>query len=328
MTAHLSPLPTQSHFRRIGLIGRVGKKSVLATLNELITLLKTWGFEIVIDTSTAGIDGILIDFSHTDESHITIVPRTRLGEYCDLVIVVGGDGSILQAGAVMAGTGVPVLGVNRGRLGFLADINPEQLESQLAQVLSGQYHSDERFLLHMQVLGKNHEGQTQVFHESFALNDVVLHAGKSVHTIDFQLKINDVDVYRQHADGLIVSTPTGSTAYSLSAGGPIIHPSLNAICLAPMHPHTLSSRPIIVADTSKISITIHKDNRTLPMVSSDGGASVPLDSDQMLLITKHDKSLILLHPIGVDFYQACRTKLNWSLYSEEFALEMMDADDD
>ncbi|STY99781.1 Probable inorganic polyphosphate/ATP-NAD kinase [Moraxella lacunata] len=310
----------KSHFKRIGLMGRAGKKSITATLNELINLLSGWGLEITIDTSTASIDGIHIDFDR-DDSSIKIVPRGRMGEHCDLVMVVGGDGSILQAGSVLAGTGVPVLGVNRGRLGFLADINPERLETELSEVFAGEYHTDERFLLKMQVLGRDDDGNTQVFHESYALNDVVLHAGKSVHTIDFKLQIDDIDVYRQHADGLIVATPTGSTAYSLSAGGPIIHPSLDAICLAPMHPHTLSSRPIVVAGTSKITIKIHKDNRTQPMVSSDGEASVPLDNDQTLLITKHNKSLILLHPLDVDFYQACRTKLNWSLYTEEFSLK-------
>lgn len=310
----------KSHFKRIGLMGRAGKKSITTTLNELINLLSEWGLEITIDTSTASIDGIHIDFNR-DDNPIKILPRGRMGEHCDLVMVVGGDGSILQAGSVLAGTGVPVLGVNRGRLGFLADINPERLGMELSEVFAGEYHTDERFLLKMQVLGRDDDGNTQVFHESHALNDVVLHAGKSVHTIDFKLQIDDIDVYRQHADGLIVATPTGSTAYSLSAGGPIIHPSLDAICLAPMHPHTLSSRPIVVAGTSKITIKIHKDNRTQPMVSSDGEASVPLDNDQTLLITKHDKSLILLHPLDVDFYQACRTKLNWSLYTEEFSLK-------
>lgn len=309
----------KSHFKRIGLMGRAGKKSITTTLNDLIELLLRWGLEITIDTSTASIEGIQIDFNQ-DDSPIKIVPRSRMGEHCDLVMVVGGDGSILQTGALLAGTGVPVLGVNRGRLGFLADINPERLEAELSEVFAGEYHTDERFLLKMQVLGQGDEGGMQVFHESYALNDVVLHAGRSVHTIDFKLQIDGIDVYRQHADGLIVATPTGSTAYSLSAGGPIIHPSLDAICLAPMHPHTLSSRPIVVSGTSKITIKIHKDNRTQPMVSSDGGASVPLDNDQTLLITKHDKSLILLHPLDVDFYQACRTKLNWSLYTEEFSL--------
>ena len=311
---------TRSHFKKIGLIGRAGKKSITTTLNQLIELLHRWNLLTIIDTSTASIEGILIDFNHTDEHHIKIVPRWRMGEYCDLVIVVGGDGSILQAGSLLAGTGVPVLGINRGRLGFLADVNPDKLEEQLLQILQGNYHTDERFLLKMQILGQDDYDKPCVFHESFALNDVVLHAGKSVHTIDFNLKIDNVAVYRQHADGLIISTPTGSTAYSLSAGGPIIHPNLDAICLAPMHPHTLSRRPIVVTGTSKISININKDNRTQPMVSSDGEASVPLKSDQTLLITKHDKSLILLHPIGIDFYQACRTKLNWSLYSEEFSL--------
>lgn len=312
--------PQKSHFKRIGLMGRAGKKSIITTLNDLIALLLCWGLDIVIDTSTASIEGVHI---HSDQASDTIkvIPRSRMGEHCDLMIVVGGDGSILQAGSLLAGTGVPVLGVNRGRLGFLADVNPDQLEVELSEIFLGEFHADKRFLLKMQILGHTHDGSPHVFHESYALNDVVLHAGKSVHTIDFKLQIDDIDVYRQHADGLIVATPTGSTAYSLSAGGPIIHPSLDAICLAPMHPHTLSSRPIVVSGTSKIAIKVHKDNRTQPMVSADGEASVPLDSNQTLLITKHDKSFTLLHPLDVDFYQACRTKLNWSLYSEEFSLD-------
>lgn len=155
-------MPENSHFKRIGLIGRAGKKSVVTTLNQVIDLLRYWDLATVIDTSTASIEGILIDFNHTDENHIKIVPRQRMGEYCDLVIVVGGDGSILQAGAVMAGTGVPVLGINRGRLGFLADVNPDKLEEQLSDILSGQYHTDERFLLRMRVLGQDDDDESKL----------------------------------------------------------------------------------------------------------------------------------------------------------------------
>lgn len=161
----------------------------------------------------------------------------------------------------------------------------------------------------------------KIIHQDMALNDVVLHAGKSVHMIDFQLKIDGLDVYRQHSDGLIVATPTGSTAYALSGGGPIIHPSLDAICLVPMHPHTLSSRPIVVSDKSEIMIRIHKDNRTQPMVSADGKPSVALEQHHRLFIRKHPDKLTLLHPPGFDFYEACRTKLNWNVHAEEFSLD-------
>lgn len=323
MSNFINNHPKRPQFRRIGLMGRAGKSSVVETLNELIGLLNARQLSVVIDTETAAIDGILIDFDKIDGVMLKIVPRQKMGEHCDLVIVVGGDGSMLQAASVMAGTDVPVLGINRGRLGFLADINPEDVSEKVGQVLDGQYWLVERFLLKFRIVQNDEQGNPtdEVIHEDVALNDIVLHAGKSVHTIDFKLKINQHDVYRQHADGLIVATPTGSTAYALSAGGPIIHPTLDAICLVPMHPHTLSSRPLVVAGSCQIAINIHKDNRTQPMVGADGKASAPLENDQTLLIAKHDKTLLLLHPDSYSFYEACRTKLNWNLYSEEFALD-------
>lgn len=323
MSNFINNHPKRPPFRRIGVMGRAGKASIVETLNELITLLKGRDLSIIIDTETAAIEGMSIDFDQIDGVRLKIVPRQKMGEHCDLVIVVGGDGSMLQAASVMAGTDVPVLGINRGRLGFLADVNPDELTEKVGQVLDGQYWLVERFLLKFRIVQNDEQGSPtdEVIHEDVALNDIVLHAGKSVHTIDFKLKINQHDVYRQHADGLIVATPTGSTAYALSAGGPIIHPTLDAICLVPMHPHTLSSRPLVVAGSSQIAINIHKDNRTQPMVGADGKASAPLDNDQTLLIAKHDKTLLLLHPPSYSFYEACRTKLNWNLYTEEFALK-------
>lgn len=297
-------------FYTIGLLGRAGKASVQKTLTDLLALLIDHHYQVVVNDETAK---LLFGAGGSDE--MLILPIDEMAKRCDLVIVVGGDGSILQASGVMATTGTPILGVNRGRLGFLADVNPERLTEQVMQVLSGAYEYDERVLLAMQIGDKK-----TVIHQDTALNDVVLHAGKSVHTIDFQLRIDGIDVYRQHADGLIVSTPTGSTAYNLSAGGPIVYPTLSTICLAPMYPHTLSSRPILVSDASVIEIKVHKDNRTQPMVSSDGRTSTPLYPNQVLTITKYPHKLTLLHPVGFDFYEACRTKLNWNLYSDEFSL--------
>lgn len=323
MSNFINNHPKRPQFRRIGLMGRAGKTSVVETLNQLIGLMNERALSVVIDTETAAIDGMLIDFDKIDGVTLKIVPRQKMGEHCDLVIVVGGDGSMLQAASVMAGTDVPVLGINRGRLGFLADVNPDELIEKVSQVLDGQYWLVERFLIKFQIVQNDDHGNptNEVIHEDVALNDIVLHAGKSVHTIDFKLRINNQDVYRQHADGLIVATPTGSTAYALSAGGPIIHPTLDAICLVPMHPHTLSSRPLVVAGSSRIAINIHRDNRTQPMVGADGKASAPLENDQTLLIAKHDKTLLLLHPDSYSFYEACRTKLSWNLFSEEFSLD-------
>lgn len=302
-------------FQRIGLIGRAGKASVQSTLCQLSELLLTKGYDVQLSTEVA----TLLTSTNTCQrvKNCPVQDEIALAKACDLLIVVGGDGSILQSAhsVAQANTDVAILGINRGRLGFLADIRPDELADKVLAVLGGAYELDERFMLAMQIV----ENGT-VIHQDVALNDIVLHAGKSVHTIDYQLVIDGVAVYRHHADGLIVATPTGSTAYSLSAGGPIVHPSIPAICLAPMHPHTLSSRPILVSDNSLIELKIHKDNRTQPMVSADGKNSVPLNAEQTLIIKKSPKTLTLLHPVGFDFYGACRTKLNWSLYPEEFSL--------
>ena len=179
-------------------------------------------------------------------------------------------------------------------------------------MLKGDLQLDRRFLLEMEVRSNN-----QTIYDAIALNDVVLHSGRSVHMIDFELNIDGQYVYRQHSDGLIVSTPTGSTAYALSGGGPILHPSMDAIALVPMHPHTLSSRPIVVGGHSEIKIQI-RENRVLPMVSADGQHSISLNVGDSLHIRKHPFKLILLHPPGYDFYMACRTKLGWNQDFDSF----------
>jgi NAD+ kinase len=216
------------------------------------------------------------------------------------------DGSLLHAARALVKYNIPVIGVNRGRLGFLTDIKPTEVIFKLDQVLKGEFQLERRFLLELEIRSKG-----EIIHDAIALNDVVLHSGKSVHMIDFELNIDGQYVYRQHSDGLIVSTPTGSTAYALSGGGPIVHPSMDAIVLVPMHPHTLSSRPIVVGGHSEIKLVIRK-NRVMPMVSADGQHSISLNVGDTVHIRKHPFKLQLLHPPGYDFYMACRTKLGWN----------------
>lgn len=292
-----------TNFRNIGLIGRPGKSSVVDTLCLLYNHLLEKGLHPIFDEDTAH----LMPFDT-----VQIVSRVLLGEACDLVIVVGGDGSLLQAARALVRYKTPVIGINRGRLGFLTDVSPHEALYKLDQVLLGDYQIDRRFLLQLEVRSVNH-----VKYEAIALNDIVLHAGKSVHMIDFELSIDGHYVYRQHSDGLIVSTPTGSTAYALSAGGPIMYPTMDAVVIVPMHPHTLSSRPIVVGGESEIKIQI-RDNRVLPMVSADGQTSVSLQIGDWLHIRKYPFKLSLLHPPGYDFYAACRTKLGWNQDFDKF----------
>lgn len=287
----------QKSFRNIGLIGRPGKSSVVDTLNTLHQFLLERGLRPIFDQETA-------ELHHFGD--VQTSSRTLLGQVVDLVVVVGGDGSLLHAARALAKYNVPVVGVNRGRLGFLTDISPSEVLHKFAQVLDGDYVLDQRFLLEMEVRSKR-----QTVYREIALNDIVLHSGKSVHMIDFELHIDGAYVYRQHSDGLIVASPTGSTAYALSGGGPIVHPNMDAIVLVPMHPHTLSSRPIVVGGQSEIKILI-RDNRVLPMVSPDGQSSVSLQVGDTLHIRKHPFKLTLLHPPSYNFYAACRTKLRWN----------------
>ncbi len=283
------------HFRNIGLIGRPGNLAVADTLTQVHHFLEQRGLHVIYDEDTAALLGNTV---------VQRCSRAVMGEACDLVIVVGGDGSMLHAARELVRFGTPVLGINRGRLGFLTDVAPDQLNDKLAAVLSGDYVEDTRFLLAAQV----RRGATRG-HEMLALNDIILHTGKTVHMIEFELYVEGQFVYRLRSDGLIVTTPTGSTAYALSGGGPILHPRLDAIGLVPMHPHTLSSRPIVVDGSSEIKILLLSD--IPPVVSADGQPGQSLAPGDWLYVRKHPFKLRLLHPPGHDFYEACRTKLGW-----------------
>lgn len=285
-------------FKTIGLIGRLGSAKVVDTLKRLIRFLDGHGYDIVIEDRTAT---VLLDHGLREAS------REALGEICDLAIVVGGDGSLLGAGRAMCRTGTPVLGVNRGRLGFLTDISPNELEERVGEVLAGHYEAEERFLLDAEVYRDG-----ALVGAADALNDVVMHPGKAVRMIEFELFIDGHFVYSQRSDGLIIATPTGSTAYALSGGGPIMHPKLEAITLVPMFPHTLSSRPIVVDAASEIRIHIGETNEAYPHVSCDGQTRVVSKPDDVLYIRRKPERLILLHPHGYNYYAVCRSKLGWS----------------
>jgi NAD+ kinase len=206
----------------------------------------------------------------------------------------------------MARHGTPVLGINRGSLGFLTDIRPDELEVKVSEVLAGRYLLESRFLLEAHVRrGLESIGQSD------ALNDVVLHPGKSTRMIEFEMFIDGQFVCSQKADGLIVSTPTGSTAYALSAGGPIMHPKLDAIVIVPMYPHTLSSRPIVVDGNSELKVVVASDMQIYPLVSCDGQNHFTCAPGDTLTIRKKAQKLQLIHPLEHNYYEVCRTKLGW-----------------
>ena len=284
-------------FKRIGLVGRPNHSGVVDSLSRLFAFLSEKDVEIVLDDVTAG----LIENPGVNEC-----TREELSSRCDLVIVVGGDGSMLNVAKFIASDQVPVIGINRGKLGFLTDVLPNEIETNIANVLNGNYSVEKRFLL--DVVARR--GTTE-HNLGAALNDVVLHPGKAAQMIEFELFIDDKFVYSQESDGLIVATPTGSTAYALSAGGPIMHPHLNAVVLVPMYPHALSSRPIVIDGDSEIRLVVAAKESLEPQLSCDGEVKYTAVAGDEFLVTKKSVPLQLIHPPKHSFYQACRSKLGW-----------------
>lgn len=287
-----------SEFSCIGLIGRLGSDAVAYSLKRLVAYLNTRNIKVLLDSETGAV---------VPDASVTRVRREQLPSLCDLVIVVGGDGSLLGTARLMAGTDVPLLGINRGRLGFLTDISPDDIEAKVGEVLDGAYESEERFLVQATV--RRHG---KVMGQSLALNDVVLHPGQFIRMIDFELHIDGNFVYQQSSDGLIISTPTGSTAYALSGGGPIMHPSLDALVVVPMNPHTLSSRPIVVSGNSDIRLVVGEQRDVHPHVTCDGQAHIVTQTGDEVQIIKSPNRLKLVHPTGHHFYEVCRSKLGWA----------------
>lgn len=295
-----------SHFSRVGLIGRPGSEAAYYSLQRLIFFLQKCGVELFMDDETAATAPV---------TKVPQMPREQLASHCDLIIVVGGDGSLLSTARSMCHTGVPLLGVNRGRLGFLTDVLPDEIEDKVGSVLNGEFTSEWRFLLDCTVMRDDH-----VIGTGSALNDVVLHPGQFIRMIDFELYIDNEFVYRQRSDGLIISTPTGSTAYSLSVGGPLMHPQLDAIVVVPLNPHNLSSRPIVAQGDAEIRIIVGDQRDISPHVTCDGQTHVVTTEGDTIIVRKKPEKLQLVHPRGHDFYEVCRTKLGWASHGGGYVL--------
>ena len=287
---------TSTRFKKIGIFGRLEGDTIVETLSRLISLLDRQGCETRVEHALTIVAG----------KGVAAATREEIAAGSDLIIVIGGDGTLLGAARDVAASGKPVLGINRGRLGFLTDIKPRELEERVIEVLNGDYVEETRNLIQVKLLR-----QDQEITRSVAMNDIVLHPGQSIRMIEFELTIDSQFVYSQRSDGLIVSTPTGSTAYALSAGGPIMHPRLNALVLVPMFPHTLTSRPLVVDGDREIRIRIGNNNDLLPQVSCDAQSHFDTRQGDELLITKLPHSLQLLHPSQYNYYETCRTKLGW-----------------
>lgn len=287
------------NFQSIGIIGKPSDPIISQTLAVLCNYLKQHHYIVFIDYDSAR-------FVNCPKS-ITACSIDALARHCDLVIAVGGDGTFLSAARAIAEYDIPLIGVNLGRLGFLTDISPNELPDKLHRILQGYYKEEKRSILRAKIIRDN-----QVIHEETAVNEVVIHRWVTPSMIEIVTTIDKQFLNSQRSDGLIVSTPTGSTAYSLSAGGPILYPSLNALVLVPLNPHTLSNRPIVIHDTAEIEISFCQTKQINALVTCDH-IEIPevLISDK-ILIKKEEKPIRILHPEGHDFFHILRNKLNWS----------------
>ena len=280
-------------FKRASIYSSSGQKRADKIAYQIIEILENLGVEVYVTESLSDIE---VNKKYIKKDNY-IIKNT------DILISIGGDGSLLSSARKYGNHGIPVLGINLGNLGFLTDIKPEELTNSLIDVFNGQYENEERFFIESIIDDSKSK--------NIALNELVIHSGSVAQLIEYELSIDKKFVFRQKADGLIISSPTGSTAYSLSGGGPIIHPDVKAISIVPMFPHSLSSSPLVINQNCKIKIEIIEGDD--PLLSLDSHNSIPLKKGDIVEVRKADKLLNLIHPIGHDYYSACRDKLGWSM---------------
>lgn len=283
-------------FKTVGLIGKPHHKETQATLKKLFQWLRKHKVPTLLEQRVAQETKIKAEAYDINE----------LAQHIDLAIVIGGDGNMLGAARVLSRYNVGVLGINRGNLGFLTDVLPDDFERPLKEILQGNFKREKRFLLETNI---SHHGQLKS--TSAAMNETVIHAGKVAHMMEFEVYIDDEFMYSQRADGLIVSTPTGSTAYALSAGGTIVSPTMNAIMLIPMFPHTLAARPILIDGHSTVKVITAPDPHSQQQVSCDGQIDLPIVSGDEITISQSPHQLQLIHPENYQYFEALRSKLGW-----------------
>lgn len=288
---------TQKTFKRVVLYARQERENhaVMETLQQVFMHLRKH-HEVLLDS----------DAAQGCDLGIPVLPRAELDSQQDLLLVVGGDGSLLSAAQIAIQYDIAVVGINRGYLGFLTDISPNDFTQQLDQVLQGAYITESRSMLTMSI----YQEDTVCF-TTQALNDVVLSRGNETRLITFDVFINEQFVSHYRADGLILATPTGSTAYALSAGGPIMHPQLNAMVMVPMFSHSFSARPLVIDDQSEVSLHISAENAVPLQISCDGHRTYAIAPGQSVRIKKSPAQLQLLHPKDYRYYDTLRIKLGW-----------------
>ena len=286
----------QSQFRHVALIGKYQAHGSRSALEGIAHFLGSQGCEVSIEQDTANNTGL---------TQYPILDVAGIGAHCDLGLVVGGDGTMLGIGRLLAQFGIPLIGINQGRLGFITDIAFEDYQALLAPMLRGEFEEDRRWMMQAKVV---RDGRC-VF-DATAMNDVVVNRGATTGMVELRVEVDGRFLANQRADGLIIATPTGSTAYALSAGGPLLHPSIGGWVLVPIAPHTLSNRPIVLSDTGEITVEI--------VAGRDASANFDMQSLATLLhgdritVRRSDYQMRFLHPKGWSYFDTLRKKLHWN----------------
>jgi NAD+ kinase len=284
-------------FPVVGVIGKRKSASATDTLRVLCPLLRELGAEVLAEADEHTPTGLPAE----------MVSREDIARRARLAVVIGGDGTLLNVGRSLAPAGVPILGINQGRLGFMVDVAPDAMQDTLAAVMRGEYESDDRTILSARV----HRTDGSAAGPFIAVNDVVVRNQATIRMLEFETWLDDEFISLHRADGMIVASPTGSTAYALSGGGPVLHPGLSAMALVPICPHTLSDRPIVVGGDRVVKLVMGGAERTAAMVTFDGQFNEALEAGDTVEVARAPFPLRLIHPHGFDYFSILRSKLRW-----------------
>jgi NAD+ kinase len=289
---------TPAMYNTIALVVRPNTAGIEDSVRDVLAFLREGGYSVVFETDTA---------AHLNMPEIPAMSAQGIGEKCDCAIVMGGDGTMLGIARQLAPFDVPLIGINQGRLGFMTDLPLEGMLPVLARILAGTHKAERRTLLEGRVLRNG-----KAIHVGLAVNDVVVARGAGSGMVELRVDVDDHFMYNQRSDGLIVSTPTGSTAYALSAGGPLLHPTLGGIVLVPIAPHALSNRPIVLPDSSEIVIEVNRGRDIT--VNFDMQTFASLMPQDRIHIRRSPHAITFLHPEGWSYYNTLREKLHWNEY--------------
>ncbi len=286
----------KSQFRHIALIGKYQAQGSRSALEDIAYFLGSQGCDIAIERDTA---------SNTGLTQYLTLDAPQIGAQCDLALVVGGDGTMLGIGRLLAQFGIPVIGIKQGRLGFITDIAFEDYQDTLGPMLRGEFAEDRRWMMQAEVVRDG-----RCFFNAMAMNDVVVYRGATGGMVELRVEVDGRFVANQRADGLIIASPTGSTAYALSAGGPLLHPSIGGWVLVPIAPHTLSNRPIVLSDAGEVAIEIVAGRDA--SVNFDMQSLTSLQHGDRITVRRSEHQMRFLHPKGWNYFDTLRKKLHWN----------------